>query len=76
MHGFMLSKFMEFYRFMEVAHLWEKNNYADITDVKQLTKILRKRENQGMLMAKKTFHWGKQKLRSAYHKGKRIIGRH
>ncbi|MCW3074110.1 MAG: glycosyl transferase family protein [Flaviaesturariibacter sp.] len=38
-HGFMLSKFMEFYRFLEVARLWEKNNYQEITDVERLKEI-------------------------------------
>jgi len=45
MHGFMLSKFMEYYRFLEIAHLWEKNKYADITDVETLNKIILSRQN-------------------------------
>ena len=39
LHGFMLSKFMEFSRFVEVARLWEKLDYADITNVEDLSSI-------------------------------------
>lgn len=39
LHGYILSKFMEFYRFLEVARFWEKHNYENITDVEKLQEI-------------------------------------
>ena len=36
MHGFVLSKFMEFYRFLEIAKYWEKENYKPLFSQKDL----------------------------------------
>lgn len=40
LHGFILSKFREFYRYIEFAKYWEKNGYADIIDEKELQEII------------------------------------
>lgn len=42
LHGFMLSKFREFYRYIEFAKYWEKQGYADIIDEKELQEIVLK----------------------------------
>ena len=42
MHGFVLSKFMEFYRFLEFTKYWEKNGYREIADPKQLCQAIEK----------------------------------
>lgn len=44
MHGFVLSKFMEYYRFLELAKFWEKKGYQELVDPKMLQKAL---EQQG-----------------------------
>lgn len=36
MHGFILSKFMEFYRFLEFAKFWEKKGYSELVPVEEL----------------------------------------
>jgi glycosyltransferase involved in cell wall biosynthesis len=48
-HGFMLSKFMEFYKFVELARYWEENDYAELTDMKKIKKIMWKRHKRTLL---------------------------
>ena len=48
-HGFMLSKFMEFYKFIELARYWEENDYAELTDVNKLKRIMWKRHKRSLL---------------------------
>jgi len=40
LHGFILSKFMEFYRFLEFAKAWEKKGYKDLVDPDELKKTI------------------------------------
>lgn len=42
LHGFMLSKFREFYRYIEFAKYWERQGYADVIDEKELQEIVLK----------------------------------
>lgn len=39
MHGFILSKFMEFYRFLEFARYWEKMGYPEMFRKEELKQI-------------------------------------
>lgn len=48
-HGFMISKFFEFYKFLELARYWEENNYAELTDMHKLKKIMVKRHKRTFL---------------------------
>ena len=48
-HGFMLSKFMEFYRFVELARYWEENGYTELTDINKIKKIMSKRYKRTLL---------------------------
>lgn len=40
LHGFVLSKFMEFYRFLEFAKYWEKKGFSDVVDSKELRRAV------------------------------------
>lgn len=40
MHGFILSKFMEYYRFLELVKYWEKKGYKDLVNPKELQRVL------------------------------------
>lgn len=40
MHGFVLSKFMEYYRFLEFVKFWERSGYKDLVDPKELQSAL------------------------------------
>lgn len=40
MHGFILSKFMEFYRFLEFAKYWEKKGFPELVSSKELKKAM------------------------------------
>lgn len=42
LHGFVLSKFMEFYRFLEFAKVWEKKGYKDIVNPEKLKAAVEK----------------------------------
>lgn len=42
MHGFVLSKFMEFYRFLEFVKFWEKKGYPELVEPNRLRKALEK----------------------------------
>lgn len=42
LHGFVLSKFMEFYRFLEFAKVWEKKGYKDIVNREKLKTAIEK----------------------------------
>lgn len=39
-HGFVLSKFMEYYRFLEFAKFWEKKGYPELVNKNQLREKL------------------------------------
>lgn len=40
MHGFILSKFMEFYRFVEFAKYWEKKGFPELVKSNELKKAM------------------------------------
>lgn len=40
MHGFVLSKFMEYYRFLEFVKFWEKKGYPELVNPKKLRELL------------------------------------
>lgn len=40
MHGFVISKFMEFYRFLEFVKFWEKKGYPELISKNQLKEAL------------------------------------
>lgn len=42
-HGFILSKFMEFYRFLEFAKFWERKGYPQIFDKDEIKKVCESR---------------------------------
>lgn len=42
LHGFVLSKFMEFYRFLEFAKVWEKKGFKDIVNPEKLKAAVEK----------------------------------
>jgi glycosyltransferase involved in cell wall biosynthesis len=44
-HGFILSKFMEFYKFIELMRFWEKNKYKDFKGMVDLHEIVMKRRH-------------------------------
>lgn len=50
MHGFVLCKSMEFYKFLELAKFWEKTGYKQIVSNSQLKEVL---ENGNQLSAAK-----------------------
>lgn len=43
LHGFMLSKFRELYRYIEFAKYWEKQGFEEIIDSKSLQKLVLQR---------------------------------
>lgn len=45
LHGFFLSKLIEFYKLMEMAYAWEKNNYDDTIETIDLLNIIRHEKN-------------------------------
>lgn len=53
MHGFILSKFMEFYRFAEIVYFWEKKGYPDMfgsVDLKQAAEKVLNSETDSVLV--------------------------
>lgn len=46
-HGYVLSKFMEYYRFLEFVKDWEKKGYKEIKEDGKLYEILRDRYERG-----------------------------
>ncbi|MEO6508758.1 MAG: hypothetical protein ABIO02_02295, partial [Patescibacteria group bacterium] len=55
-HGYMLSKLMEFYRFVEICKVWEREKYRKFTDNNKLHQyILRDIEIKKIKYHKKTF---------------------
>lgn len=42
-HGYVLSKFMEYYRFLEFAREWERKGYKGVKNINQIYNILKKR---------------------------------
>lgn len=44
LHGYFLSKFMEFYRLVEIARFWERNKYKDIVNPDEIYRMERKRK--------------------------------
>lgn len=43
LHGYFLSKFMEFYRLVEIARFWERNKYKDIINPNEIYNLEKKR---------------------------------
>lgn len=40
LHGFVLSKFMEYYRFLEFVKYWEATSFSDLFNTHQIKKVL------------------------------------
>lgn len=53
MHGFILSKLMEFYRFAEIVYFWEKKGYPEMfnnNDLKQAAEKMLNNETQSAVL--------------------------
>ena len=48
-HGYILSKFMEYYRFLEFAREWERRGYKGIKNTKEIYNILKNRNESSQL---------------------------
>lgn len=58
MHGYILSRFMEFYKFLEFAKFWEKEGYPELVDnnkLKALLELNNPQEELLMMKASKIF---------------------
>lgn len=53
MHGFVLSKFMEYYRFLEFAKYWEKKGYPELVPAKELKAAM---ESEGSFVDERIRH--------------------
>lgn len=45
LHGFFMSKFIEFYRLMELAYEWERKGYKNAVSAEAISDIIRKERN-------------------------------